>query len=78
MIGTGAARYCTDFSLFSIAPPFSSVTDVLGFVPLIPSPFWRPLAVSFIGGLLLATAIGLLVVPALYCWYYKVEGPKAS
>lgn len=56
----------------------SSVTDVLGFVPLIPSPFWRPLAVSFIGGLLLATAIGLLVVPALYCWYYKVEGPKAS
>lgn len=56
----------------------SSVTDVLGFVPLIPSPFWRPLAVSFIGGLLLATAIGLLVVPALYCWYYKVEGTKAS
>lgn len=56
----------------------SSVTDVLGFVPLIPSPFWRPLAVSFIGGLLLATAIGLLVVPALYCWYYKVEGPKVS
>lgn len=56
----------------------SSVTDVLGFVPLIPSPFWCPLAVSFIGGLLLATAIGLLVVPALYCWYYKVEGPKAS
>lgn len=56
----------------------SSVTDVLGFVPLIPSPFWRPLAVSFIGGLLLATAIGLLVVPALYCLYYKVEGPKAS
>lgn len=56
----------------------SSVTDVLGFVPLIPSPFWRPLAVSFIGGLLLATAIGLLVVPALYCWYYKVEGQKAS
>lgn len=56
----------------------SSVTDVLGFVPLIPSPFWRPLAVSFIGGLLLATAIGLLVVPALYCWYYKAEGPKAS
>lgn len=35
----------------------SSVTDVLGFVPLIPSPFWRPLAVSFIGGLLLATVI---------------------
>ncbi len=51
----------------------SSVTDVLGFVPLIPNPFWRPLAVSFIGGLLLATAIGLLVVPALYCWWYKVK-----
>ena len=61
-------------------PPLlpSSVTAVLGFVPLIPSPFWRPLAVSFIGGLLLATAIGLLVVPALYCWYYKVEGPETA
>lgn len=72
-----------DAVIESAAPRFrpimlSSVTDVLGFVPLIPSPFWRPLAVSFIGGLLLATAIGLLVVPALYCWYYKVEGPKAS
>ena len=72
-----------DAVIESAALPFrpimlSSVTDVLGFVPLIPSPFWRPLAVSFIGGLLLATAIGLLVVPALYCWYYKVEGPKAS
>ncbi len=51
----------------------SSVTDVLGFIPLLPSPFWRPLAVSFIGGLLCATVIGLLVVPALYCWYYKIE-----
>lgn len=56
----------------------SSVTDVLGFVPLIPNPFWRPLAVSFIGGLLLATAIGLLVVPALYCWWYKVPTPKTA
>ena len=54
----------------------SSVTDVLGFVPLIPNPFWRPLAVSFIGGLLLATAIGLLVVPAMYCWWYKVKEPR--
>ena len=54
----------------------SSVTDVLGFVPLIPNPFWRPLAVSFIGGLLLATAIGLLVVPAMYCWWYKVKEPS--
>ncbi len=54
----------------------SSVTDVLGFIPLIPSPFWRPLAVSFIGGLMVATVIGLLVVPALYCWYYKVEAPQ--
>lgn len=53
----------------------SSVTDVLGFVPLIPNPFWCPLAVSFIGGLLLATAIGLLVVPAMYCWWYKVKEP---
>lgn len=56
----------------------SSVTDVLGFVPLITNPFWRPLAVSFVGGLLLATAIGLLFVPALYSQIYGVKIPKGE
>ena len=56
----------------------SSVTDVLGFVPLITNPFWRPLAVSFVGGLLLAIAIGLLFVPALYSQIYGVKIPKGE
>ena len=56
----------------------SSGTDLLGMVPLIPNPFWAPMAVSFIGGLMLATAIGLLVLPAMYCWWYKIDEPKVQ
>lgn len=56
----------------------SSGTDLLGMVPLIPNPFWAPMAVSFIGGLMLATAIGLLVLPAMYCWWYKIDEPQTQ
>ena len=55
----------------------SSGTDVLGMIPLIPNPFWAPMAVSFIGGLMLATAIGLLVLPAMYCWWYNIQEPNS-
>ncbi len=55
----------------------SSGTDVLGMIPLIPNPFWAPMAVSFIGGLMLATALGLLVLPAMYCWWYNIQEPNS-
>ena len=63
---------------FSIELLLSSGTDLLGMVPLIPNPFWAPMAVSFIGGLMLATAIGLLVLPAMYCWWYKIDEPQTQ
>ena len=31
------------------------------------------MSVSFIGGLALATPLGLLFVPALYAWWYDVK-----
>lgn len=54
----------------------TAMAAILGMIPLMGNPFWSPLAFSFSGGLLLATVLTLLVLPALYCWYYKVEEPK--
>jgi multidrug efflux pump subunit AcrB len=44
----------------------TALAAVLAFVPLTHSAFWGPMAVAMIGGLLVATAATLLVVPALY------------
>lgn len=43
----------------------TALAAVLAFVPLTLSVFWGPMAVAMIGGLTLATAATLLVVPAL-------------
>ena len=46
----------------------TTVTTVAGFVPLAitPSLLWPPLAIAIIGGLSLATAITLVIIPAAY------------
>jgi multidrug efflux pump subunit AcrB len=44
----------------------TAVAAMLAFMPLTLSVFWGPMAVAMIGGLLLATATTLLVVPALH------------
>lgn len=51
----------------------TSFAEVLGMIPLLTNPFWAPMSVSFIGGLALATPLGLLFVPALYAYWYDVE-----
>lgn len=51
----------------------TSFAEVLGMIPLLPNPFWSPMSAAFIGGLALATPLGLLFVPALYAAWYKVE-----
>ena len=45
----------------------TTITTVLGLIPLaISDPVWQPLCVSIISGLLVATFVSLLVIPALY------------
>ena len=44
----------------------TALAAVLAFVPLTLSVFWGPMAVAMIGGLTIATAATLLVVPALH------------
>ncbi|NDB13896.1 MAG: AcrB/AcrD/AcrF family protein, partial [Betaproteobacteria bacterium] len=36
---------------------------------------WGPMALSIMGGLLVATVLTLLVVPALYVRFYRVKAP---
>jgi multidrug efflux pump len=37
--------------------------------------FWGPMAVSIMGGLVVATALTLLFLPALYAAWFRVRKP---
>lgn len=51
----------------------TAAAAILGMLPLMPSDFWGPMAVAIASGLLVATALTLLVLPAMYAAVYKVE-----
>jgi len=51
----------------------TAAAAILGMVPLMPSNFWGPMAVAIAGGLLGATVLTLLVLPAMYAAWYKVK-----
>ena len=42
-------------------------------IPLSRSVFWGPMAITIMGGLLVATALTLLAVPAAYAAWFKVR-----
>jgi Cu/Ag efflux pump CusA len=42
-------------------------------IPLARSIFWGPMAITIMGGLLIATVLTLLVVPALYALWFRVQ-----
>jgi multidrug efflux pump len=51
----------------------TAAAAILGMLPLMPSDFWGPMAVAIASGLLVATALTLLVLPAMYAAVYGVE-----
>lgn len=51
----------------------TAVTDILGMVPLLASTFWAPMAVAIGCGLVVATALTLLVLPTMYAAVYRVK-----
>ena len=58
----------------------TALAAILGMIPLARSIFWGPMAITIMGGLLVATALTLLVVPALYALWFRVrrdEGVEA-
>lgn len=50
-------------------------TAIFAMIPLSRSVFWGPMAVALMGGLLVATALTLLFLPALYAAWFRVKRP---
>ncbi len=53
-------------------------TTVLGVIPLVPDLFWTAMAVTIMGGLTVGSILTLVLVPVLYCVFYKVPNPDKA
>ncbi|MBI3530125.1 MAG: efflux RND transporter permease subunit [Betaproteobacteria bacterium] len=53
----------------------TALAAVLAMIPLSRSNFWGPMAVAIMGGLISATILTLLFVPALYAAWFRVKKP---
>ena len=51
----------------------TAAAAILGMLPLMTSIFWGPMAVAIAGGLIVATVLTLLVLPAMYAAAYNVK-----
>jgi multidrug efflux pump len=51
----------------------TAAAAVLAMIPLTRSVFWGPMAISIMGGLVVATALTLVFVPALYAAWFRVR-----
>jgi multidrug efflux pump len=56
----------------------TAAAAVLAMIPLSRSVFWGPMAVAIMGGLIVATALTLLALPAMYAAWFKVSPPAKS
>lgn len=54
----------------------TAAAAVLAMIPLSRSVFWGPMAVAIMGGLIVATALTLLALPAMYAAWFRVTVPK--
>jgi multidrug efflux pump len=55
----------------------TALAAVLAMIPLSRSVFFGPMAVAIMGGLIVATALTLLFLPALYAAWFKVKEVEA-
>lgn len=55
----------------------TALAAILAMIPLSRSTFWGPMAVAIMGGLLVATVLTLLFLPALYAQWFKIRRPQA-
>jgi multidrug efflux pump subunit AcrB len=56
----------------------TALAAILGMIPLARSIFWGPMAITIMGGLLVATVLTLLVVPALYALWFRVRAEEGA
>ncbi len=55
----------------------TAAAAVLAMIPLSRSVFWGPMAVAIMGGLVVATVLTLLALPAMYAAWFRVRRPDA-
>src|SRR6186713_2787459 len=80
-IAEGHARYraIIDATIRRARPvTLTALAAILGMIPLSRSVFWGPMAITIMGGLLVATILTLLVVPALYALWFRVSKDEAA
>ena len=58
----------------------TAISTVLGLIPIAPTVFWGPMAFAIMGGLLVATLLTLIFLPALYVTVFggKTSAPEAA
>lgn len=56
----------------------TALAAILAMIPLARSVFWGPMAVSMMGGLLVATVLTLMFLPALYAAWFRVPRPAGK
>jgi multidrug efflux pump subunit AcrB len=56
----------------------TAAAAVLAMIPLSESVFWGPMAVAIMGGLIVATALTLLALPAMYAAWFRVRRPSGT
>nr|WP_232353351.1 efflux RND transporter permease subunit [Cupriavidus oxalaticus] len=56
----------------------TAAAAVLAMIPLSRSMFWGPMAVAIMGGLIIATVLTLLFLPALYAAWFRIKRPEAG
>jgi multidrug efflux pump len=77
--GHGRHRAIIDATVRRARPVIlTALAAILGMVPLAGSIFWGPMAITIMGGLLIATALTLLVVPALYALWFRVRSDETA
>jgi multidrug efflux pump subunit AcrB len=54
----------------------AAATTVLGVIPLLQDVFWVGMAITIMAGLAFGTVLTMIVVPVLYCMFFKVPSPK--
>ncbi|HET9244206.1 MAG TPA: efflux RND transporter permease subunit, partial [Xanthobacteraceae bacterium] len=75
--GHGRHRAIIDATVRRARPVIlTALAAILGMIPLAGSIFWGPMAITIMGGLLVATALTLLVVPALYALWFRVSSDE--
>ena len=55
----------------------TAISTVLGLIPIASTIFWGPMALAIMGGLLVATVLTLIFLPALYVAWFRVKEPRS-